>query len=284
MTPLGLHIQAGLNDGSALNSWDGVSDPSPTDPQAGNNRTAEFAPCGHTDIADPESCTFGNRQGPEVDVVGSSIAMNRINTVVAALGKDYRVRGLTHESCSMIDGITFPDAGWAKPCLDQGRKAVEYVKAHRPALVVFADSLSWPGRLSSGAKGEAAAREWAQRVSSFLGQMKPYAGQIVVLSPPPVTGNVADCYRPSGSPSRCTSGISTFYNQVSQAMSTIPGVSYIDTRHWYCTTQQRCPVVTVLDGKRFLVHIDAAHITTRYDAALGPLLREHLTVLRLLPE
>ena len=67
-------------------------------------------------------------------------------------------------------------------------------------------------------------------------------------------------------------------------MSTIPGVSYIDPRHWYCTTQQRCPVVTVLDGKRFLVHIDAAHITTRYDAALGPLLREHLTVLRLLPE
>ena len=278
MTATGQKIQQGLTNGAGAESWAGVIDPATGKSLSPDGYQAPYAACNATVVSDPASCSFGPSDADEVVVVGDSIAGNRMYAAVAGLAKDHHVRGLIHTSCSILDiGVTYPTKTWAAPCAKLRRESIDYIKTHRPQTVLFTQSLTWAGRLTSGARGSAATAEWVAAERAYFEQIRRYVGSIVVLSPAPVTGNPSTCYRKNGSPQACTTGISAFYESMSKAQAAVPDVTYVDTRDWFCTVDGRCPVLTDLGGETISFRRDAAHTTPHYDVMLGRSLREILT-------
>ena len=106
----GTRIENGLRGALASGSWPADLNPSPDQWQTTADQRAAMSACVATDAEDPESCTFGNRSGPEIIVYGDSIGFPLLATVEKAYGKTYKVRGMTKIACA-VNGV---DANYGK--------------------------------------------------------------------------------------------------------------------------------------------------------------------------
>jgi len=192
----------------------------------------------------PSSCTFGNPDGPEIDVFGDSLAIPLLAAVVAAYGKDYKVRGMTKIACA-VNGVdaNFGKDEWAVPCVNHRRMVVDYVKAAKPSVVMMIETYAWATKLKSRATGDTAAEEWRAADQAFVDEVTGSAQHIVIVSPSIPGVAFTDCYRSGGSPSRCVTGIPTWWQQTQDAERRVTGATFVDTLPWYCV-EARCPIFT----------------------------------------
>ncbi|MEP6649143.1 MAG: acyltransferase [Lapillicoccus sp.] len=274
-------LQAGLRGALGSGSFPGDLTPKTDQWATTQDTNPAMKACPATVVRDPRSCTFGNPNGPEIDVYGDSLGIPLLAAVVAAYGKDYKIRGLTKIACAVngADANYGKDA-WAMPCVDHRNAVVDYVRKTRPAVLMMIETYAWTTKLKSKATGEAMATEWTAADQAFVDQVRNSVGHVVIVSPSIPGVAFLDCFRPGGSPSRCVTGIPTWWKQAQDAERRVQGATFLDTLLWYCV-DNRCPIFTthhntVLKG-------DYLHPAVQYMRLVADDLRYRLATSGVLP-
>ncbi|MFV0462527.1 MAG: acyltransferase family protein, partial [Nostocoides sp.] len=237
----GVALERGLREALAAGQWPADLTPAPGD-WHGFDAPAGFDDCQATDVADPTSCAFGTKKGPEIDVYGDSLGIPLLAATVAAYGDTHRVRGLTKLACA-VNGVdaNYGKPEWAIPCENHRKAVLAYVKQHRPDTLLMVQTYAWATKLNSGASGAAAAREWAAADQRTVDALRPYVNHVVIVGASMPGVAFAQCYRAGGSPSACVTGIPEWWARIRTAETTVVGATFLDTRHWYCA-DGRCPL------------------------------------------
>ena len=274
----GRAIRDGLRGALAASTW--PPDLNPPLDQWSTTKDPATEACVATDASDPRSCTFGKPDGDEIVVYGDSLGIPLLQTVVAAYGDTYRVRGLTKLACA-VNGVDadYGRAEWAVPCVDHRRMTVRYVKRTRPAVLIMVENYAWSLRLTSGAEGPAAAREWREADEAFVRSVEDDVGHVVILGPSLPGVDIMDCYH-AGPPS-CVTGIPSWWTTMRNAERRVAGATYVDTTHWYCV-EGSCPLFTSSTGT--VLKADYLHMTVQYARQLAPDLRHLLRYAGVLPD
>jgi peptidoglycan/LPS O-acetylase OafA/YrhL len=264
----GTRLQDGLRKALRADSWPARLSPSPDNWVTGADQRKEMDACTATDADDPDSCTFGNRKGPEIIVVGDSLGFPLLATVETAYGTTYKIRGMTKIACA-VNGVDadFGKDEWAVPCVNHRQMVLDYVRRVKPKVFIMIETYSWAVRLRSGARGQASAREWLAADQKLVDSVRRSVGKVVIVAPSMPGVAFLDCYRPGGSPQRCVTGIPTWWARTRDVEKKVKGATFIDTTHWYCV-DGRCPLFTpntdtVLKG-------DYLHTTVQYARQLAP--------------
>ena len=232
-------------------------------------------PCPATVVRDPRSCTFGNPNGPEIDILGDSLGIPLLTAVVAAYGKDYKIRGLTKIACA-VNGAdaNFGKDEWAIPCVNHRKAVVDYVRQARPAALLVIETYAWATKLKSKASGDAMAAEWTAADEAFVDEVKDSVGHVVFVSPSIPGVAFLDCHRPGGSPGRCVTGIPSWWKQAQDAERRVRGAIFLDTLQWYCV-EGRCPIFTTTHNT--VLKGDYLHPSVQYMRLVADDLRYRLT-------
>ncbi|HEU5241135.1 MAG TPA: acyltransferase family protein, partial [Ornithinibacter sp.] len=244
--PTGQALRDGLTKALAATSFPADLTPKPDQWATTADQSAAMKPCVATVASNPTSCTFGNPNGPEIDVVGDSLGLPQLAAVVAAYGKDYKIRGLTKIACA-VNGVdaNYGKDEWATPCVNHRKMVIDYVAKARPAAVLVIETYAWATRLKSKATGDALADEWIRADEAFTQALRQGTDHVVFVSASIPGVAFLDCYRAGGSPSRCVTGIPTWWQQTQDAERRVKGATFVDTLHWYCV-DGRCPIFTTV--------------------------------------
>ena len=264
----GTRVQNGLREALASTSWPADLNPSPDEWQTTADQRKAMSACTATDAEDPDSCTFGNRKGPEIIVFGDSIGFPLLATVEKAYGSTYKVRGMTKIACA-VNGVD-ADYGkdeWAVPCVNHRQMVLDYVRRVKPKVLIMTETYSWAVRLNSGAKGSASAKEWLAADQKFVDSVRRSVGSVVIVAPSMPGVAFLDCYRAGGSPRRCVTGIPTWWARTRDVEKKVVGATFIDTTHWYCV-DGRCPIFTGTTGT--VLKGDYLHTSVQYARQLAP--------------
>jgi peptidoglycan/LPS O-acetylase OafA/YrhL len=277
----GTRIQKGLHRALAATSWPANLNPSPSQWQTTADQRSAMKACVATDASDPESCTFGNRAGPEIIVYGDSLGFPLLATVEKAYGRDYKVRGMTKIGCA-VNGVDadFGKDEWAVPCVNHRKMTLAYVKKARPKVFMMIETYSWAVRLKSGAKGQASAKEWLAADQELVEAVRPYVGKVVIVGASMPGVAFLDCYRAGGSPRRCVTGVPTWWARTRDTEKKVEGATFIDTTHWYCV-DGRCPIFTATTGT--VLKGDYLHTSVQYARQVAPDLRYMLRQTGVIP-
>jgi hypothetical protein len=237
--------------------------------------------CAATDAFDPESCTFGNRNGPEIIVYGDSLGFPLLATVEKAYGKKYKIRGMTKIACA-VNGVNadFGRDEWAIPCINHRTMTLDYIRKAKPAVFIMIETYSWAVRLKSGAKGQASAREWLAADQKLVDQVKGSVGKVVLVGASMPGVAFLDCYRPGGSPRRCVTGIPSWWSRTRDTEKKVQDATFIDTTHWYCV-DGRCPIFTTNTGT--VLKGDYLHTSVQYARQLAPDFRYMMSASGVIP-
>lgn len=264
----GTRIQDGLRGALASGSWPADLNPSPDQWETTADQRAAMSACAATDAGDPESCTFGNRKGPEIIVYGDSIGFPLLATVEKAYGMRYKVRGMTKIACA-VNGVdaNYGKDDWALPCVAHRKMVLDYVRRMKPRVLIMTETYSWAVRLKSHAKGAASAKEWLAADQAFVDSVRGSVGAVVIVAPSMPGVAFLDCYRPGGSPARCVTGIPTWWARTRDVEKTVQHAVFVDTTHWYCV-DGRCPIFTTTTGT--VLKGDYLHTSVQYARQLAP--------------
>ncbi len=267
----GTYVQQGLRGALASSSWPADLNPSPSEWQTTADQRTAMRACAATDAFDPNSCTFGNRNGPEIIVYGDSLGFPLLATVEKAYGKKYKIRGMTKIACA-VNGVNadFGRDEWAIPCINHRKMTLDYIRKAKPAVFIMIETYSWAVRLKSNAKGQASAKEWLAADQKFVDQIKGSVGKVVLMGPSMPGVAFLDCYRPGGSPGRCVTGIPSWWARTRDTEKKVQGATFIDTTHWYCVDGS-CPIFTTNTGT--VLKGDYLHTSVQYARQLAPDLR-----------
>ena len=274
-------LQAGLRGALASGAFPATLDPKPDQWATTQDTSAAMKPCPATVVRDPHSCTFGNQNGREIDVFGDSLGIPLLTAVVAAYGKEYKIRGLTKIACA-VNGAdaNFGKDEWAIPCVNHRKAVVDYVRQARPAALLVIETYAWATKLKSKASGDAMAAEWTDTDEAFVDEVKDSVGHVVFVSPSIPGVAFLDCYRPGGSPSRCVTGIPSWWKQTQDAERRVRGATFLDTLHWYCV-DGRCPIFTTT--RNTVLKGDYLHPSVQYMRLVADDLRYRLAASGVLP-
>lgn len=277
----GSAIRAGLLGALAATSWPSRLDPSPDRWETTADQDPRMRACVATKASDPDSCTFGNRTGPEIVVYGDSLGFPLLATVVAAYGKTHKVRGLTKIACA-VNGVDadFGKDDWAIPCVRHREMTIDYVRKAKPDVLIMTETYAWARKLKSGASGASAGAEWLAADQAFVDAVKGDVEHVVIIAPSMPGVAFMDCYRAGGSPKRCVTGVPSWWKAVADAERRITDATFVDTLHWYCV-DGRCPIFTrtgntVLKG-------DYLHPSVQYARLVAPDLAYRLAYAGVLP-
>lgn len=264
----GTRIQHGLRGALAATSWPSDLNPSPSDWETTADQRPIMATCAATDADDPDACTFGNPKGPEIIVYGDSLAFPLLATVEKAYGARYKIRGLTKIACA-VNGVDadFGRDEWAIPCVNHREMTVDYVRKHRPAVLIMIETYSWAQRLKSGARGSESAAEWLAADQKLVDRVRGSVGKVVIVGASMPGVAFQDCYRPGGSPRACVTGIPSWWARTRDAEKKVRGATFVDTTHWYCV-DGRCPIFTTTTDT--VLKGDYLHTSVQYARQLAP--------------
>lgn len=221
----------------------------------------------------PTACTYGPDDAKKTAVVvGDSIAISWMPGIRDALPR-WRVQGIGLSNCPFADvDVTLNVADQAERCGDDYDEIIDQIVDMRPDMVIASSAEFSINMLASGATEEAATEEWRDGVADWARRLKPSGAELVVLSPMPAGAEPSACYTTVAGPADCvTESISPLWFMKSDAESGVPGVSYVDTRSWFCVGS-KCPIFAAGTTMRW----DSAHLTASYAELIASKLRASL--------
>ncbi|MCU1589246.1 MAG: O-antigen acetylase [Frankiales bacterium] len=199
-------------------------------------------------------CTYGPATATRsVALLGDSVAVSWMPALRRAGSlRAARIHVLTRRQCANLRGAVSP------ACTQHQDWAIEQVRRIRPELVV----------MSARYQGTQTALQWRDGTQRMLAALAPYAKRIIVLSPPPGTGNLQSCYTRLSQPRDCAAQVSERWRTYAGAelqAATAAGAVFLDSRAWFCVAD-RCPAVV----GELPVLFDGRHLTAVYAAAIAP--------------
>jgi peptidoglycan/LPS O-acetylase OafA/YrhL len=209
------------------------------------------------DVSDKNAdrCAYGPPTATHTTaLLGDSVAVSWLPALRRAASlRTSRIHVLTRRQCANLRGQVSP------ACTAHQDWALAQVRRLRPQLVV----------LSARYQGAQTPQEWRDGTRRMIAELAPYAKRIVVLPPPPESGNLQACYTRLSDPQDCTVTVSDRWRTYAGAELEAAGGAalFVDPRPWFCA-QERCPAV-VGDSP---VMFDGRHLTAAYAAQIAPML------------
>ncbi len=257
-TPRSVDLPAEIRAALLRTSW-----PDGLDAQLVDAGSSEWLHDKCLDVSDKNAarCTYGSPAAHRsVALLGDSVAVSWLPAMRAAASlQDARIHVLTRRQCANVRGSVSP------ACTDHQNWALEQVRRLRPDLVV----------LSARYQGKQTPAQWRDGTTAMLAELATYAHRVVVLAPPPESGNLQSCYTRLSAPQDCTLAVSDrwrSYAGAEQQAATIGRARFVDTRPWFCEGE-RCPAL--VDDLPVL--FDGRHLTKAYAGAIAPQLAAALT-------
>jgi peptidoglycan/LPS O-acetylase OafA/YrhL len=203
-------------------------------------------------------CTYGPATATRsVALIGDSVAVSWLPALRRAPSlRNARIHVLTLRQCANLRDVVSPG------CAGHQDWALEQVRRLRPSLVV----------MSARYQGSQSAIEWRDGTTRMIAAVAPYTKKVVLLSPPPGTGNLQSCYTRLSEPQDCAAAVSDRWRTYAGAelqAATAGHAVFVDSRQWFCVAD-RCPAV-VAD---LPVLFDGRHLTAVYAAAIAPFMAE----------
>ncbi|MBK5307092.1 MAG: acyltransferase [Frankiaceae bacterium] len=250
-TPPVRDLPAALLAGLQLSSW-----PDGLDADLANAGAPEWLHDKCLDVSDRNAsrCTYGSPGATrKVALLGDSVAVSWLPALrrVGSL-RDARIHVLTRRQCANLRAEVSP------ACTQHQDWALEQVRRLRPDVVV----------MSARYQGGQTPEQWLDGTVRMLAQIAPYTKRIVILTPPPGTGNLQSCYTRLSEPRDCTGQVSErwrTYAGAEQEAATSARAVFVDSRQWFCVADT-CPAVVA----ELPVLFDGRHLTAVYAAVIAP--------------
>lgn len=233
---------------------------------------SEIQRCSDTTLPSDEECTWGATSAPtRIVMVGDDAALNYANSLrELALNSGDQIQ--IH--LEAMGGCPFNnDQQSADACTARKQRAVDYITANRPTVVLIANSY---GDFRAGDGRPMTTDVWFDSVRQIVGQIRDAATKLAFLSPPPADKNIEDCYGTGSSvPANCISRVTDQWASTAAAEKRLAesvGGLWVDSRPWFCSGDGRCPgFVGTTPTKR-----DATHPTRAYGERIVAVIDESL--------
>jgi hypothetical protein len=246
-----------------------------------DQKVPQWTENGCLDVTDQniDLCAYGNTGSDKVAVViGDSTGTSWLPAIVGALEpRGYRVQALTLQGCPVAYVSVFKnsnDKSEYTRCTEHQSWVADQVARIAPDLIILSESHQSMRRLMSEALGAAAETEWKAGFTAAIGAF-PADSEIVILTPPPGSGNLQECYTPVSAPPDCGAAIPDHWNWLKTAelaVATDVGATLIDTVDWFCA-ESTCPAFVGSTP----IYTDRLHLTATFSTRLIPVVTEALT-------
>jgi hypothetical protein len=251
VTPPVRNLPAEIQAALQLSSWPADLDSDLTDagaPEWLHDKCLDIGP------RNAARCTYGPATATRsVALLGDSVAVSWLPALRRAPAlRTARIHVLTLRQCANLRGVV------SSGCAGHQDWALEQVRRLKPDLIV----------MSARYQGAQSAVEWRDGTVRMLETVKPYTKRVILLSPPPGTGNLQTCYTRLSKPIDCAARVSDrwrVYAGAEQEAAKRVGAVFLDARAWFCVADQ-CPAVV----GDLPVLFDGRHVTAVYAAMIAP--------------
>ncbi len=264
----------GIETALQQDAWPALS-PSLDEVMSGPQVPQDVTACGEVSAAPEEECSWGPADAERTMVlVGDSTSLaytEAFREIADAEG--WRVVTRAMFGCRFL-GLTFANDNAALEAACPGRvdDAVAAIDRIKPDLVVISNS--YAGGDSAATGKEVTLDEWSEALRSIHTRISSAASAVAVVTPPPSSKDVADCYTNLSTPADCVSIVSEewtdFFERDSELGEEL-GVAVYDSRPWFCSGGMCPPFVGTTPMK-----LDATHITAEYARLIAPVIRSEL--------
>ena len=233
--------------------------------------------CLNTNDANLKRCLYGDPAATKTAVVlGDSVSISWMPGLRESLGKQgWKIQLLTMGQCPAVEiPVTRPNnaEGFTEACLEHQRWAMEKVKRMSPEMVIVTSALSTTARVVGADQNPDVLGDWTDTTVRKLEELKSATdGDVVLLSVAMQGANLLDCATKISKPKACTGTNSTYLPTVAaeeKAAAQVPGVRFVSTVPWFCTTNNQCPAFAGTTP----IFVDGSHITPAYSAKLAPVM------------
>jgi len=228
--------------------------------------------CDNVNAGNVDRCRYGDLTAPRTAVVvGDSMATSWLPALRALLDpREWSLQVLTRNQCP-LPRLGFWRERPAEPftaCDEHKDWAFAQVRELRPDLVLASGSTTMLDHQSGEPTGAARFSSWRTGTTRALQELVPYAGRVVVLSPPPRAGNLQSCVTRLSSPADCTTDVPADWlglRSAERAAAVDAGAEHVDVEELFCAGG-RCPAVVGSTP----VYTDGRHLTAAYARRLAP--------------
>ncbi len=225
-------------------------------------------------------CVLGDPGGSKLLVVyGDSHALQWLPAFDAlAKAAGWRLVMLAKPACpaGLVTVTNQPGVGPRNgpdlACRDWHHWAVQWIRTHRPAMLVVTQRSDKLTPTPNGGSRAFTVAEWETGLSNLLRSVVTPSMRTVVLGNTPLVEESPDaCLRDApGNVQECSistsAAVNSGFNRAEQAAATRNGAAYVDTVPWFCTST--CSTVI----GHYAVYEDNVHITGTYASYLRTVL------------
>lgn len=268
-TPEVQKIQDGVATALAATKWP-KTHPSMDEAVGGDSYPDGVGACGAEGIS-LTSCTFGDPNASKTAViVGDSVAMRWVASLLPKYAADdWKLQVRARFGCPSFDvNKTFDSKSDAQSCSDHNEQVLSDLRKDSPDLLLISNTYVMP----PGESGSpVSVKAWGKAAGAYLDSVKSIKN-VALLSAPPATVDVRECYAPRSVPADCTGLIPKSWTTISESeakAANSAGANYVDTQSLFCTDGGCPPVIDSVPVKH-----DNTHITMAYANLVSPALVE----------
>jgi peptidoglycan/LPS O-acetylase OafA/YrhL len=277
MLPEEAKLSDEIDDALRAEEWPVLS-PSLDDAVSGQGDT-HINPCLDDARNSITDCTRGDLGAPHTIVlVGDSNSMSyhgAFESIVNASNGKWRMELRDFVGCSFMEGVlklNFVDPVREEACPGHVESTIAAIEAERPDIVVVTNGY-WSHEFVSSGKAQTPT-ERLESIRNVLLRISKSAGKLILMSPPPDSRDLRECYSSISSPTDCVGSLPEswfdFESVDRRVADGIDNALFIDTRRWFCNQNGLCPAFA---GTLPIRH-DDIHLTAAFSRRLGPVVQE----------
>lgn len=262
-------VQTELTEALAAEQWPELT-PSMDSVLSGYKHDPAVVACGEPAYPGMDKCTWGAADAPtSLAIVGDSTSMAYVAMLRALADSSngqLKVTSLGMFGCPFVDVETSNSvAEVKKACPAHKLQSIANIASLKPDVLLITNTYT-PYNDIDGQRVTEEAYEAGMR--SYLNQLTPSVGKVVMFAPPPSDMDVRECYSPRTSPGDCVTKVQTYWlerGKLEKKLATGVGGVWFDSRPLVCV-DSRCPAFAGGIPTKF----DLVHLTDEYSRHIAP--------------
>ena len=267
-------LQASIRSALRAQNWPNL-DPSIDTELAREGAPADLDACASVQLPPSKWCTFGDPAAPHtLYVVGDSTAVGYAEAYreIVDHSPGWKLRIAAGLGCSFDDIVIANVDPWiVENCARHNSEVLEDIARTRPTLVVITDTYA-PRQPASGGPALDDTK-WIAALSAEANRIVG-ASEVMIVEPPPLGGDPADCYSRFSPPIACVYSVpadNLARAAAEQRFADREGWAFVNTEELFCDVSSGlCPEFA--EGTP--IKHDDVHISYAYDDRIWPVLSD----------